>query len=74
MLGHQFVVYLDDPFLIASTFFECAQNIDATIDLLQLLSLSIHSNKSVLTSTKSLEVLGYIIISEQMKTVQYPHF
>ena len=30
-LGHQSVVYVDDTFLIGSTFIECAQNIDATI-------------------------------------------
>ena len=63
-LRHQSVVYVDDTFLIGSTFIECAQNIDATIDLLQLLGFTIHPKKSVLTPTKSLEFLGYIINTE----------
>ena len=63
-LGHQSVVYVDDTFLIGLTFIECAQNIDATIDLLQLLGFTTHPKKSVLTPTKSLEFLGYIINTE----------
>ena len=63
-LGHQSVVYVDDTFLIGSTFIECAQNIDATIDLLQFLGFTIHPKKSILTPTKSLEFLGYIINTE----------
>ena len=65
-LGHQSVVYVDDTLLIGSTFIECAQNIDVTIDLLQLLGFNIHPKKSVLIPTKSLEFLGYIINTEQM--------
>ena len=45
----------DDTFLIGLTFIECAQNIDATIDLLQLLGFIIHPEKSVLAPTKSLD-------------------
>ena len=63
-LGHQSVVYVDDAFLIGSTFIECAQNIDATIDLLQFLGFTIHPKKSILTPTNSLEFLGYIINTE----------
>ena len=65
-LGHQSVVYINYIFLILSTFIECAQNIDAIIDLLQLFGFTIHPKKSVLTSTNYLEFLGYIINSEQM--------
>ena len=55
---HQSIVYVDDTFLIESTFIECAQNINLTIDLLQLLEFTIHPKKSLLTPTKSLEFLG----------------
>ena len=44
-LGYQSAVYVDDTFLIGSTFIECAQNINATIDLLQLLGFTIHPKK-----------------------------
>lgn len=60
------VVYTGDSFLIGSTFIECAENIDATIELLQLLEFTIHPKKLVLTLTKYLEFLGYIISSKQM--------
>ena len=33
-LGYQSVVYIDDTFLIGSTFIECAQITDATLNLL----------------------------------------
>ena len=65
-LGHQSVVYVDDTFRIGSTVIECDQNIDTTIFLLQLLGFTIHLKKSVLTSTKSLDFIGYIISTEQM--------
>ena len=65
-LGHQSVAYVDDTFLIGPTFIECARNIDATIDLLQLLGFTIHPKKSVLKPTRSLQFLGYIISLEQM--------
>ena len=37
---------MEDTFLIGLTFIECAQNIDAIIDLLQLLGFIIHPEKS----------------------------
>ena len=64
-LGYQPVVHVDDTFL-GSTFIEYFQNIDATVDLLQLVGFTIHPKKLVLTPTKSLEFLKYIISSEQM--------
>ena len=50
-LEHQFAVYIDDTLLIGLALTECAQNIDAKIDLLQLLGFAIHSEKSLLSPT-----------------------
>ena len=44
-LRHQSVVYVNHPFLIRPTFIKCAQNIDATFDLLQLLGFTIYLKK-----------------------------
>ena len=60
-LGYQYAVYVDGTFLIGSIFIECAKNNDATIHILQLLEFTIHPKKSILTATKTLEFLGYII-------------
>ena len=52
------VAYLDDSFLKAATFSECANNVKASVTLLKSLGFVIHPDKSVLVPTQKLTFLG----------------
>ena len=55
------VAYLDDSFLKAATFSECANNVKASVTLLKSLGFVIHPDKSVLLPTQKLTFLGFVL-------------
>ena len=57
--GHVSVYYIDDSFLLGSSFGECQRNIDETADLLKRLGFIIHPEKSVKVPTQKLVFLGF---------------
>ena len=61
--GHLSVVYMDDTYLQGDSNSSCQSNIANTVSVLQALGFTINRKKSVLTSTQSLEFLGFIINS-----------
>ena len=63
--GHASVIYLNDGYLKASTYEECWRNIQCTISILTTLGFFI-SEKSVLSLTKQLIFLGFVLDSEAM--------
>ena len=65
-LGFTSVAYIDDSLLIGKSYEECFDNIKATLELLQSLGFSINFEKSVLTPTKEIKFLGFILNSNQM--------
>ena len=64
--GHLSVVFFDDPYLQVSNFEQCLYNVQETIILLQNLGFTIHSKKSILTPTRTIEFLGFVIDSRTM--------
>ena len=62
---HASVIYLNDGYLQASTYEECWRNIQCTISLLTTVGFFI-SEKSVLSLTKQLIFLGFVLDSEAM--------
>lgn len=55
------VVFLDDSILQGDTDEECSANVSETVTFFQSLGFSIHLEKSVLTPTREIEFLGYVI-------------
>ena len=64
--GHNSVVYVDDSYLQGDTYQSCFANILDTIKLLRELGFGIHPNKSVLTPSQTIVLLGFVISSEHM--------
>jgi hypothetical protein len=58
--------FIDDCFLLGSTFAECKANVTATQDLFQSLGFVVHQDKSILTPCKELKYLGFVINSQDM--------
>ena len=63
--------YFDDSCLQGSTFKECKNNIETTVNLMDTLGLTVHIEKSVLVPTKQIVFLGFLLCSETM-TVRLP--
>ena len=63
--GHASVVYLDDGYLQALTYEECCRNVQYTTSLLTTLGFFINE-KSVLSPTKQLTFLGFVLDSDFM--------
>ena len=63
--------YIDDSCLQGSTFKECKNNIETTVNLMDTLGLTVHIEKSVLVPTKQIVFLGFLLCSETM-TVRLP--
>ena len=70
--GYINVAYIDDSLLIGHMFRECADNIQATVKLLDSLGFTVHLVKSVLTPTQVIVFLGFEINSVTM-TVSLTH-
>ena len=71
--GYLSVVFFDDSYLQGHTFSTCEDNVNATVDLLQILGFIIHLEKSVLVPTQEVEFLGFLLNSVEMK-VKLPDY
>ncbi len=67
--GFSNVSYIDDSFLIESTYQDCCDNIQSTVNVLDNVGFTVHPEKSVLFPSKTIEFLGFVIDSKTM-TVQ----
>jgi len=64
--GHISSPYLDDSFLMASTYEQCKQNVMDTLTLLKQLGFVIHVEKSHTQPSQCIEHLGFIFNSVEM--------
>ena len=60
------MVFVDDSYLQGNTYKACLNNTENTIELLQNLGFTIQPTKSILTPTKRIAFLGFVIDSVQM--------
>ena len=60
------VIYTDEILLLAATPLELSQAVNDTISLLRSLGFTIHDTKSVTTSTKVVNFLGFVLNSQSM--------
>ena len=58
--------FIDDCYLQADTAEECKLNVDTTIELFHALGFVVHDRKSVLTPSKELKYLGFVLNSDTM--------
>ena len=65
-LGHITAGYIDDSFIMASSYDECMNSVDFTENLFKSLGFYINVNKSVTTPTQELEHLGFLLNSVNM--------
>ena len=64
--GHLSVAFVDDSYLQGNTKAQCQENISKTLNMLKSLGFIIHTDKSVLEPTQSIEFLGFVINSVTM--------
>ena len=64
--GHVSCGYLDDIFLTGNTVSQCQANINDTLQLLLRLGFYVSTEKSILTPTKCIEHLGFVLNSHSM--------
>ena len=65
-LGHITAGYIDDSFIMASSYDECVNSVEFTANLFMSLGFYINVNKSVTTPTQELEHLGFMLNSVNM--------
>ena len=65
--GYLSVVFVDDSYLQGHNFYTCEDNVNATVELLQSLSFTIHPGKLVLVLTQDIEFLGFVLNSVELK-------
>ena len=64
--GFQGFGYIDDTFIVAQSVGECEEAVQFLVDLFSSLGFRVHPEKSVLTPTKQLVFLGYVLNSQEM--------
>ena len=65
--GHLNTIYIDDSIVFGDTFFECLINVLDTCEVAIKAGFIVHPIKSVFLPTQTLEFLGFIIDSVQMR-------
>ena len=65
--GYLSVVLVEEFYRQGHIFSTCEENVNATVDLLQSLGITIHPEKPVLVPTEEIEFLGFVLTSVQMK-------
>ena len=60
--GHITAGYIDDPFIMASSYDECVNSVNFTENLFKSLGFHINVNKSVTIPTQELEHLDFCLI------------
>ena len=69
MLGFVSTIFIDDTLLIGESEEECVQNVKSSLSLFRSLGFVVHPEKSVLTPSRQITYLGFIINSENMTVV-----
>ena len=69
MLGFVATIFIDDTLLIGESEEECVQNVKSSLSLFRSLGFVVHPEKSVLTPSRQITYLGFIINSENMTVV-----
>ena len=64
--GFRSSAYIDDSCLQGTSRSECQNNLDATVELMDSLGVTVHPKKSVLIPRKQITFLGFILCSETM--------
>ena len=59
--GHIIVIYIDDLINVGLTFDECAENVIASIRLLNSLGFIVHPDKSIFLPKEKIAFLGFNI-------------
>ena len=62
-------IFIDDTLLIGESEEECVQNVKSSLSLFRSLGFVVHPEKSVLTPSRQITYLGFIINSENMTVV-----
>lgn len=65
-MGHISTVFIDDSCLQGRNYIECLENINATVQLMDSLGLTVNPNKSVLIPCQKIVFLGFILCSVSM--------
>ena len=65
--GHECFPYIDDSFIVADTFEKCEGTAEELRRVLTELGFKIHIGKSILTPTKKLNFLGFLLDSEEFR-------
>ena len=65
-LGHTNVAYIDDSLLQSETFQGCKQNIRDTVNLIDSVGLTTHTEKSIVIPTQCIEFVGFLLDSRDM--------
>ena len=65
-LGYTNVGYIDDSLLCGDIYYECKENIQKTVSLIEQIGFIIHPEKSQFEPSKKITFLGNIIDSEEM--------
>ena len=66
-LGMQIAIYLDDMLIVSNSLMESVQDRDIVMFFLEQLGLVVNLKKSVLTPSRQMEYLGFILDSENME-------
>ena len=64
--GHLTLAYIDDLYLQANSYDDCLKNVVATFQLFTKLGFIIHPQKSSFLPSKKIQMLGFILNSEDM--------
>ena len=70
MLGFVSTIFIDDTLLIGESEEECVQHVKSSLSLFRSLGFVVHPEKSVLTPSRQITYLGFIINSEIMTVVE----
>ena len=69
MLGFVSTIFIDDTLLNGESEEECVQNVKSSLSLFRSLGFVVHPEKSVLTPSRQITYLGFIINSKNMTVV-----
>lgn len=65
-MGHSNVAYIDDSLLQSETYEQCLQNVRDTMNLVDVVGLTTHPEKSIIIPTQCIEFVGFLINSIDM--------
>jgi hypothetical protein len=71
-MGHTVSIYLDDLYIQANSYIDCANSVQKTLEILDLLGFKVHPEKSHCEPTQRLQHLGFILDSQEMTVAITP--